>query len=331
MQPLVSPSGEQWYTEAQVHFATFSPDGKTVLSSASDAITAQLWDATTGSPIGGTLPELTLSVPAFSPNSKLILTSLFDRACLWDTSTGSAVHSPMVHEDISSAVFSPDGKTILTTSDDMSSRLWDTRTGLPWGPKVQHDSPDITRHRTKGSFSPDGKTFLIRSGLFNKVYLGDAASGSPIGKPLEHRAAVHAATFSPDSKMVLTGSEDGTVRLWDVATGELINSPIAHPSQILSVAFSPDGTSFLARTEQNDGAWLWGIRPGLPVGQCLLGEGEPFSVTFSPDGTKLLILFYPEGGQLCDARTGSPLGIPINGADGHGLTTGTFSPTARRS
>ena len=115
----------------------------------------------------------------------------------------------MVHEDICSAVFSPDGKTILTTSHEMSSRLWDARTGLPMGPKVQHGSSGITWHQTKGSFSPDGKTFLIRSDRFSKAYLGDAASGLPIGRPLEHHAAVRAATFSPDSKMVLTGSEDG--------------------------------------------------------------------------------------------------------------------------
>ena len=49
--------------------------------------------------------------------------------------------------------------------------------------------------------------------------LWDAAGGGPIGQPLEHRAAVTAAAFSPDGSAALTGSADGTARLWDAATG----------------------------------------------------------------------------------------------------------------
>ena len=42
------------------------------------------------------------------------------------------------------------------------------------------------------------------------------ATGKPIGPPLQHNRAVNRVAFHPDGHSVLTGSDDGTVRLWSV-------------------------------------------------------------------------------------------------------------------
>jgi WD40 repeat protein len=60
-----------------------------------------------------------------------------------------------------------------------------------------------------------------------------------------HADFVYCVAFSPDGKMLASGSRDGTVILWDVPKGEATRTLQAHQaansSHVMSVAFAPDG------------------------------------------------------------------------------------------
>ena len=75
-----------------------------------------------------------------------------------------------------------------------------------------------------------------------------------IGRPLHHQGPVHSVAFSPDGRMVLTGSGDRTARLWDAATGKPIGMPLDHDAGVVAVAFSQAG-DVLTKTE--DGVRRW--------------------------------------------------------------------------
>ncbi|KAG1791036.1 uncharacterized protein HD556DRAFT_662413 [Suillus plorans] len=67
---------------------------------------------------------------------------------------------------------------------------------------------------TSVSFSPDGTRIAFGSSD-NFVWLWDAATGQPLGEPLQgHTAMVLSVSFSPDGTRIASGSSDNTVRVW---------------------------------------------------------------------------------------------------------------------
>ena len=69
--------------------------------------------------------------------------------------------------------------------------------------------------------------------------------------------------FSPDGKTLLTGCNDGTVRLWDPATGQPIGPDLRQQGMIWAVAFSPDGKTLLTGDDEGV-AWIQPLADELP-------------------------------------------------------------------
>jgi WD40 repeat protein len=95
------------------------------------------------------------------------------------------------------------------------------------------------------AFGPDGKTVVTQTPAH--VRLWDAATGEPIGQPLQHQGDVSAVAFSPDGQTLLVGSSDHCARLWDTATGAPIGPTLPNSSPVVTVAFGPDGKAMLTR------------------------------------------------------------------------------------
>lgn len=97
-------------------------------------------------------------------------------------------------------------------------------------------------------FSNTGKHILL-STIENSIIILDAYDGFIRHKLTDHineSSLLLEASFTPDSRYVLSGSEDGRVLIWDVENGTLVSSHEAHimPSAVLK--FSPDSALFVS-------------------------------------------------------------------------------------
>lgn len=60
---------------------------------------------------------------------------------------------------------------------------------------------------------------------------------------LYHQA--NAAVWSPDSSVIATAGEEGTIRIWDPGTGS-VRLTLNSPGPVRSLVWSPDGHSIVA-------------------------------------------------------------------------------------
>jgi hypothetical protein len=96
------------------------------------------------------------------------------------------------------------------------------------------------------------------------------------GRTLAVSSWTHAVGISPDSRWLVTGSEDGTVRLWDLTAKELAANPIVlrgHNEQVNAVAISPDNRWVVTGSGDNT-ARLWDLSAKDPAANPVVLRGH---------------------------------------------------------
>lgn len=281
------------------HFAAYSPDGSQLAVVAPDGRVG-MYDPATGKQIQapGQI-DAKLSV-AFSPDGSRLLTVAYGNLPkVWNPKTGRELVAFPGHTDfIGGAFFSPDGRRILTASDDGTARVWDAQSGAQL--LELGGQPGFV---WSAAFSPDGKRIATASG--NEAHVWDAATGEELFTLTAHKNEVFAVAFSPDGSRLATGSLDRTVKIWDATSGAELFTLAGHSGAVYGLSFNPEGTR-LASSSDDGTVRLWDVSPSREFLTLSLRDSGG-QVAYSADGSRMATSGENGAIKIWDARTGSDL------------------------
>ena len=104
---------------------------------------------------------------------------------------------------------------------------------------------------------------------------------------LGHTGSVRSVVFSPIGNQILSGSEDGSIRVWDGKTGSELNINFkGHKGKVCCIALSGDGKKLASGSSDNT-VRLWDAETGKELVEPLIHIESIETVSFSIDGKKI--------------------------------------------
>ena len=235
----------------------FSEDGKVLTSVEGWGNTIRKIDVETGESTvknfeNRSETRITLPEPYALTHDKFVVGGRRTKIELWDVTTGKMLSIfDEIGEDkhVIALAFSPDGTRLASVSKNTNGNI---KTTLRLWDTTGNDKPIILRN-----------IFRKQTGWTNVL------------------------AFSPDGKMLASGSTDKKVRLWSTTTGRLIGRLTGHINGIASLTFSPEGTT-LASSSTDGAVLFWNTETKNRLPTRITGHtGYVKAVTFLKDNTTL--------------------------------------------
>jgi WD40 repeat protein len=162
-----------------------------------------------------------------------------------------------------------------------------------------------------------------------KLVLGDVQkpAKSALHKTLRgHNNRIYRASFSHDSRYVVTAGGDNLTKIWDVNSGNMVKTLQGHSSHVFSARFSPNNRRVV--TAGGEGAIIWEVSTGTQI-RVLTGHSKiVHSAAFSRDGEFIVTTSEDGTAKIWNARGGKEI-LTIE-VSKNWLYDAAFGPNGRR-
>lgn len=182
----------------------------------------------------------TIGVSANAEGTRAASSSMDGILRIYDVALGKSIRTVnALPQEIWTISMHPTLSLMATGSHAGKVNVWD------WsGDFTKEALPTEGKFTMSVCYSPCGK-YLAAGSIDGTVTLFDVATKSPfkLTGQFAHVKAVRSLSFSADSKLLFSASDDGSINAYAVQTHEFIGSFAGHMSWVLSVACNPMGES----------------------------------------------------------------------------------------
>lgn len=323
-----SPTGAALEHEGQVLCATFSPDGRQLVttSDSQNDSSAILWELERGAAhILDGHDGNPIVHAAFASDGRRLATASFDRAVrIFDATTGELSRTLRARFRPLRVHWSHDGETLYTLSNSVQTHIWSVG-NLPFTYRLEPPGLASTPNEALcwAEFLGEGRALTASRDGHLRLWSTPrnqvnprAARASDAARPtaldgqrapgelmdcFAGEAPLVGAEAHPIEDVVLAWDESGTVALWDLADSRAPRASFAIESAVSRACFDADGKRVVAVGDCGK-AWTWD--PASGVTQLL---GAAVHAAFGPRGELLATASAVNCVRVFDARFGEPL------------------------
>ncbi len=235
---------------------------------------------------------------AFFPDGRTLVTGgVAGRLTVWDTHSHTVLRTTRIGVPVMGVDVSPDGRLIAVQAQAQGSpsSVVQVRPEAGGKPLWSGDVPDGA---SGIYFSPNGREVAALGccTALSTVAAWNARSGHQL---YQRRLSKHATTiaFSPDSRVLGIGTENGQALFWNARLGAPATSPLHVASaSIAAMSFSPDGSQ-LAVSSTDESTTLWNLGSRKQVGDSFPSRPLVITVPVFERNGQLLIEYLADAAQ----------------------------------
>jgi WD40 repeat protein/serine/threonine protein kinase len=279
------------FTGYPIRSIALTPDGKRVFSG-----TGAVWDTSSGQGI----PKENRSgtCVAMSPDGQRLAMGSYDGpATVWRATSDWENRTLKAHTGwVMSVALTPDGKRLVTGGDEEDSplKIWDVVSGQEL-PKLKGHADGVA----SVAVTPDGKRIATAS-ADGTARLWDSTDGRQVlridvdtevvnslkASEYKFEKRVWSVAVTPDGKQIVTGSENGIVKIWDALTGQKLQEINAYIGRAFHIAVTPDGQRLV--TGEGPTLRIWDAVSGRQLQELTGHTGGLGSIMVTADGQRII-------------------------------------------